>query len=96
VVLDGVPSAVRAYPAIGAEAVIRVRSAAPHIAQVNGGNGHSGKSSPEIHVGLGHVPADEPVEVALLWREPGGAIAAQRLHLRPGIWTIVLPTEMQQ
>ena len=96
VVLRGTPSAIRAYPAIEAEAVIRVRGAAPHIARVNGGNGHSGKSSPEIHTGLGHVRADTPVEVALRWREPGGAIAAQRLELRPGIWTIVLPAGVQQ
>jgi hypothetical protein len=94
-VFSGVPSDVRAYPAIGAEAVIRVGSGAPHIAHVNGGNGHSGKSSPEIHAGLGHVPADAPVEVALRWRE-AHVIAAQRLQLKPGIWTIVLPAGVQQ
>jgi hypothetical protein len=96
IVLGGAPPSVHAYPAIGAEAVVRAGGAAPHIAQVNGGNGHSGKSSPEIHVGLGNVAADTPVEVALRWREPGGAIAAHRLHLRPGFWTVVLPTEVQR
>jgi len=95
-VLGGRPSAVRAYPAIGVEAVVRAAGAAPHIAQVNGGNGHSGKSSPEIHVGLGNATAETPVDVALRWREPGGAVAACRLHLRAGVWTIVLPTEVQQ
>jgi hypothetical protein len=82
-----------AYPAIGASARVRLaRDGAPLlVAQVTSGNGHSGKSSPELHFGLGDVPPDSPIDLDVKWREKGGAIASQRFRVRPGVWTIVLP-----
>lgn len=93
-VIAGAPPALDAFPAIGATASVRVaRAGAPLLTdQVTGGSGHSGKSSPELHFGLGNVPADVPVDVDLRWRRPGGSLASQRLRLRPGLWTIVLGT----
>lgn len=93
-VVAGAPPALDAFPAIGATAFVRVaRAGAPLLTeQVTGGNGHSGKSSPELHFGLGDVAANAPVDVDLRWRRPGGSQASQRLQLRPGHWTIVLGT----
>ena len=93
-VVAGTPPALDAFPAIGATAFVRLaREGAPRLTgQGSGGNGHSGKSSPELHFGLGDVAADAPVDVDLRWRQPGGALASQRLRLRPGFWTIVLRT----
>ncbi|HSL84187.1 MAG TPA: CRTAC1 family protein, partial [Thermoanaerobaculia bacterium] len=43
----------RGFPAVGAEAVVRLPGGGSRVAQVDGGNGHSGVRSPELHFGLG-------------------------------------------
>jgi len=59
--------------AIGATATIHMADGTILIAQVDGGNGHSGKSAPEIHVGLGKSKRDRDlVDVELTWRDPDG------------------------
>jgi enediyne biosynthesis protein E4 len=60
------------------------------VAQVDGGNGHSGKRSPDLHFGLGQLSDDARVEVDLRWRGPDGGIHQQRLSLRPGWHTVLL------
>lgn len=82
-------------PAIGAEASITLPDGSRRLAQVDGGNGHSGKRSPDLHFGLGEVPADTPVPVVLRWRNAQGALHETRVTLEPGIHTILLgmPTE---
>ena len=71
------PSAgqVQGSPAIGAWASIRLPSGKLLVEQVDGGNGHSGKSSFELHFGLGSQPA--ALEVAML------SVRSARLRLRP-------------
>lgn len=44
-----------------------------HRAEVDGGNGHSGKRSHDIHFGVGDVPADTRVTLRARWLSSDGA-----------------------
>ncbi|GAB6068472.1 CRTAC1 family protein [Methylothermus subterraneus] len=75
-------------PAIGAQARVFLSQGRTLIAQVDGGNGHSGKRSPDLHFGLGsHRQA---VNVELSWRGPDGQPHQKTLNLTPGWYTIQL------
>jgi hypothetical protein len=89
--LPGHPSRdLRGRYAIGATATVRLPDGRLMIQQVDSGNGHSGKRSPELHFGLGQLPASTTVAVDLSWRDVNGAIHRQTLHLTPGLHTILL------
>ena len=67
---------------------------APLVEQVDGGNGHSGKRSPDLQFGLGHLAGNEPVSVELRWRDTRGVLQQETIQLSPGGWyTIVLGRE---
>ncbi|HET6975467.1 MAG TPA: CRTAC1 family protein [Pyrinomonadaceae bacterium] len=57
---------------------------------VDGGNGHSGKRSPELHFGLGNTGIETTVHVEIRWRDPDGHRLQEFLDLKPGRYTIVL------
>jgi hypothetical protein len=78
-----------ARPAIGAAAAVHLPDGRVLVAQVDGGNGHSGKRSPDLHFGLGAVTA--AVRVELSCRAPEGQARRETLELRPGWHTVVLP-----
>lgn len=82
---DGV-AATRA--AVGAAATVHLSDGRRLVGEVDGGNGHSGKRSPELHFGLGSSAS--PVRVELRWRAPGGEVRRETLHLAPGWHTVVL------
>jgi hypothetical protein len=44
------------------------------IAYMDGGNGHSGARAPEMHFGLGAIPAGTPVRVDFFWRDDDGVV----------------------
>jgi hypothetical protein len=77
-------------PAIGATATITLPDGRRRTAQVDGGNGHSGKRAPELHFGLGDVAPDALVPVDLKWRDNAGEVREARLTLSPGRHTIML------
>ena len=77
-------------PAIGAFAEIRLPDGRILIAQADGGSGHSGKRSPDIHFGLGEWPADRNVEVFLKWRDPSGRVHSEKRRFAPGWHTVTL------
>jgi hypothetical protein len=77
-------------PALGATVIVRLPDGRRLVSQVDGGNGHSGKRSPDLHFGLGRLPADTEVEVDLRWRDPDGQVRNQTLRLRPGWHTLLL------
>lgn len=81
---------VRGRPAIGASAVVHLPDGRRLVAQVDGGNGHSGKRSPDLHFGLGAVSAETLLRVDLSWRDPGGQIRRETINLRPGWQTVQL------
>jgi hypothetical protein len=77
-------------PAIGASALVRLPNGRKVVGQVDGGSGHSGRRSPDIHLGLGDVPADLAVQVDLKWRDVSGHPQQTTLQLKPGWHTIQL------
>jgi hypothetical protein len=77
-------------PAIGATVTVQRPDGRSLTAQTDGGNGHSGKRSPDVHFGLGQLPPDTPLKVEIRWRDATGAIRSQNLTLAPGWHTVVL------
>ncbi|HEX6292807.1 MAG TPA: CRTAC1 family protein [Herpetosiphonaceae bacterium] len=77
-------------PAIGAEATVYLPDGRTLVEQVDGGNGHSGKRSPDLHFGLGQLTPDTPVRVDLRWRTPRGETRSETLTLTPGWHTVQL------
>jgi len=76
-------------PAIGAQATVVLPNGRRLVAQVDGGNGHSGKRSPELLFGLDQLPQNTPVQVELCWRDAHGQTHQQQLMVQPG-WNTVL------
>ena len=79
------------YPAIGARATVRLPDGRKLVQQVDGGNGHSGKSSPDLHFGLGAI-GHRDLPVSLAWRDRNGAIQHYETTLAPGWHTVFLGT----
>jgi hypothetical protein len=77
-------------PALGAAAVVKLLDGRTLGAQVDGGNGHSGKRSFDLHFGLGRMSSQSPLRVELSWRDPMGQIRHETLHLTPGWHTVLL------
>ncbi|MFI9008084.1 CRTAC1 family protein [Actinosynnema sp. NPDC053489] len=69
-------------PVIGAQVTITSASGKKQIGRVDGGSGHSGKRSHEVHFGLGSE--DGPVQAHIKWRDRGGEIHEQDMTLNPG------------
>jgi hypothetical protein len=60
------------------------------VGQVDGGSGHSGVRSAELHFGLGDVPDDAVLRVDLRWRDAHGSVRDQSIELKPGWRTVLL------
>jgi hypothetical protein len=56
------------------------------LAQVDGGSGHSGKRSPEIHFGVGHARSGARFPIELRWRDAAGGVHRATIELSPGGW----------
>ena len=80
---------VRASPALGARATVYLPDGQKLVKQVDGGNGHSGKSSPDLHFGLGALE-HQALRVAFDWRDRQGRIRHQEARLAPGWHTVIL------
>jgi len=80
----------RSRPAIGAAATVYLPEGRRLAAQVDGGNGHSGKRSPDLHFGLGKIARDTPLRVDVRWRDGAGTAHQETLRLAPGRHTILL------
>jgi hypothetical protein len=88
------PTVLPSRPAIGAEARVFVAGRAPLVQQVDGGNGHSGKRSPDLQFGLGHDTRNDFVTVELRWRNARGVLQRETIQLMPEGWyTILLGSE---
>jgi hypothetical protein len=70
-------------PVTGATARVYLPDGHSLTAQVDGGNGHSGKRSPEIHFGLGNLAANGHVRVEIRWRDRKG-VHAREDTMTPG------------
>ncbi|HEY3734443.1 MAG TPA: ASPIC/UnbV domain-containing protein [Streptosporangiaceae bacterium] len=80
-------------PAYGATAQIDLPDGHTQIAQLDGGSGHSGKSSMEIYFGLGSYHG--PVTVHLRWSTPSG-LHQQTLQLMPGTHDLFLTSTVKE
>jgi len=77
-------------PAFGATATVELPGGRKLSGQVDGGSGHSGKRSADLHFGLGQLSADTPLKVELAWRNVSGKIERKTVWLKPGWNTIEL------
>ena len=87
------PAAPGLLPAAGSPAIgtqVRVTTPDGHIFidRVDGGSGHSGKRSHQIHIGLGATTG--PLTVHLQWRDHTGLLHQQNLTLTPGQHALTL------
>jgi enediyne biosynthesis protein E4 len=82
-------------PAIGAVARVSLPDGRRLVGQVDGGSGHSGHGSPDVHFGLGTVETTRPLPVALAWRDLSGQPRQATLTMRPGRHTIELTGDAQ-
>jgi hypothetical protein len=88
-VASGLPRTLVGRPAIGASAVVHLPDGRRLTAQVDGGNGHSGDRSQDLHFGLGKS-GRSPLRVEIAWRDSRGAVHHTELQLAAGWHTIVL------
>jgi enediyne biosynthesis protein E4 len=75
-------------------AVVRVRvpgRAGTLVSYVDGGNGHTGKNSNEVHFGLGKFPANQPLDVEITWHDAQARIQKTTARLTPGWHRVSLP-----
>lgn len=69
-------------PAVGAQVTVTTKDGRTFIERVDGGSGHSGKRSNEVHIGLGEAGGD--VAVNLRWRDRTGQAHEQNLQMSTG------------
>ncbi len=88
----------RGRPAYGAQAHLTLPNGRKLVGQIDGGSGHSGRRSPEIHLGLGKIDPNAKLDVALTWRDIHGQFQQTTLRLAPGWHSVLLgnpiPTKM--
>jgi hypothetical protein len=91
---DGHTAGVRGYTAYGARVTVYLPDGRRLTQQVDGGNGHSGKSSPDLHFGLGKV-GHSSLHVLFDWRDQEGIVRHQEASLAPGWHTVLLGSAQQ-
>jgi enediyne biosynthesis protein E4 len=77
-------------PAVGASAMVTLPDGTKLVQQIDGGSGHSGKSAPVLHFGLGAEPPDRALPVTVRYRDRTGAVRETTLSATPGAWTVSL------
>jgi hypothetical protein len=77
-------------PAICAQAKVLLPDGRKLVAQIDGGSGHSGRRSPDIHLGLGKINPAAKLDVEVKWRDPAGQVRQTTLKLAPGWHTVLL------
>jgi enediyne biosynthesis protein E4 len=82
-------------PATGAEVTVTTKDGRKFIERVDGGSGHSGKRSHEVHIGLGK-DVDGPVKVCVKWRDRGGDTHMKEFVTSTGWHDYKLGTELKK
>jgi len=89
VVQEGLPAGdIKGRAAVGAKVTVTLSNGRVLSRQVDGGNGHSGKRSSELHFGLGEVAG--PVQVKIDWRDRFGHVQHKVLRVNAGWYTVLL------
>lgn len=76
--------------AIGAAIKAKLSNGRRLVGQVDGGTGHSGRRSPDIHFGLGNWNSLNPIDIEISWRDDTGKVQQQTVRVMPGWRTIEL------
>jgi hypothetical protein len=79
-------------PVVGAQVSVTTPDGRTQLGRVDGGSGHSGKRSEDVHIGLGRGVTG-PLPVHLRWRDRAGAVHDQDLLLAPGRHVLRLGTQ---
>lgn len=77
-------------PAIGAYVQVKTPDGRSQVSFVDGGNGHSGRRSPDVQFGLGKLSPDADLLVEVRWRDEKGQVRQQEFNLKSGWHTILL------
>jgi hypothetical protein len=80
--------------AIGAAVTVTLPDGSHRMGQVDGGNGHSGRRSQELHFGLGHISAGTKLPVDIHFRDVEGKVHLESFTLTPGSFTIMLGPQL--
>jgi len=80
----------RGRPAIGASATLILPDGRRLVSQVDGGSGHSGKRSPDLHFGLGSRQDGARFPVEISWRDSRGDVHHQTITIGLGWHTVLL------
>lgn len=89
IVREGHPTgAFKGRSAVGATVTLMLGDGRVLTRQVDGGNGHSGKRSPDLHFGLGTF--DGLVRVKIKWRDASGQVRQEFFQVKPGWHTLLL------
>ncbi|RNL68305.1 CRTAC1 family protein [Streptomyces sp. I6] len=82
-------------PAVGAEVRVQLPDGTKRVTRIDGGGGHSGKRSTDVHIGLGKDVRDS-VPAVITWRDRTGEVHEQKLKLTPGWHSLELGTEVKE
>ncbi|WP_437050797.1 CRTAC1 family protein [Streptomyces sp. enrichment culture] len=82
-------------PVVGAEVCVELPDGTKRITRLDGGGGHSGKRSTDVHLGLGK-DVRTPVPTEITWRDRTGEVHTQKLKLAPGWHSLQLGTEAKE
>jgi hypothetical protein len=82
-------------PVIDAQVTVTTPDGRRFVDRVDGGSGHSGKRSNEVHIGLGQ-DVTGPVQAHLTWRDRSGQVRTQDLQLTTGWHSLQLDTQAKE
>ena len=89
IVREGLPNAdIKGRAAVGAKVTVTLPDGRVLTRQVDGGNGHSGKRSSDLHFGLGEVAG--PVQIRIDWRDRFGRVQYKVFRVNAGWYTVLL------
>jgi enediyne biosynthesis protein E4 len=81
-------------PAYGATVELRTADGRTTISKLDGGSGHSGKRSFNVHFGLGQDT--RPVTATVMWCDGAGGMHVQALDLAPGAHSLLLSSTAKE
>ncbi|MBM7774521.1 hypothetical protein JOD54_004725 [Actinokineospora baliensis] len=82
-------------PVVGAQVTVTTPDGRTLLGRVDGGGGHSGKRSQDVHIGLGKGVTG-PLQVHLQWRDRSGELREQNLRMEPGKHELRLGTQAKE
>ncbi|KUJ64191.1 hypothetical protein ACZ90_60235, partial [Streptomyces albus subsp. albus] len=82
-------------PVIGAQVTVTLSDGSTRLGRVDGGSGHSGKRSQDVHIGLGQE-AEGPMQTRLTWRDRTGQVRNKDLQLTPGRHALELGADVKE